>query len=474
MHKRVHIGVSIAAALFIGGWYYTVMEIPNPLGKEFKVSYWNVSATRSSYGASLSYFLLLKDNRIDVPKDYSEKKLQIIAENAEAEYGKKYQKTEQTPDIIMIMNEAWSDLRVLGELETTKEYMPFADGLEEEENAVKGNLYVSIIGGNTANTEFEALTGNSLSLLSPAVVPYQSQVQHNMPSLARVLKNQGYETMAMHPNGEGAWNRKQVYSYFGFDEFVHQGVWEVPYEYVRGFISDACNYKEIIHRYENRNKETPFFLFDVTIQNHSEYYGEIPLDIDVVNVGGIPAEEVGYLYDLQTYLNLIKISDDDLKELVTYFEQVDTPVIICIFGDHQPWLYDDFYEAVFAGEESSEREQNLQKYIVPYVMWANYDVDWEEYGDMSANYLPAALMECANLELPPFYQYLMELHQEYPVLTKMGCLDKEGNLVDITDIWDTDLIEQYRMLQYNQLYVESYQSNIFEKTILPIEDDGRE
>ena len=46
----------------------------------------------------------------------------------------------------------------------------------------------------------------------------------------------------------------------------------------------------------------------LTIQNHGGYYGEIPLDIDVVNVGGIPAGDAGYLIDLQTYINLLKIS----------------------------------------------------------------------------------------------------------------------------------------------------------------------
>lgn len=461
MHKWVHVGVSVLGALLIGGWYYLVMDIPNPLGKEFIVNYWNIGDSRNMNGACMSYFLLLKESKMDIPDDYSEKTLQEIAKTASANY-EASQVTGQKPDIIMIMNEAWSDLRVLGELVTTEEYMPYVDNLTG--NVLKGNLYVGILGGLTANTEFEALTGSSLALLAPATVPYQNQIRHDMPSLARVLENQGYETMAMHPSGENAWSRDRVYAHFGFDEFIHQGTWEVPCEYVRGFISDACNYKEIIHRYENRNQDAPFFLFDVTIQNHSAYYGGVPMDIDVLNVGGIPAEEVGYLYDLQTYLNLMKMSDEAIKELVAYFQQVDRPVILCIFGDHQPILGDNFYEAAFTGNESSERERNLQKYIVPYVMWANYEVDWKEYGIMSANYLPAALMECAGLQLPAFYQYLMELHREYPVLTKMGCLDSEGKLVDIKDIWDTDQICRYRMLQYNQLHVKDYQRGIFEET----------
>lgn len=460
MHRWVHVGVSAAAVLLIGGWYYMVMDLEKPLGKEFVVNYWNVGDTRSLNGACMSYFLLMKDSRVDVPGEYSEKAIQAIANTATADYGSSMN-IGQKPDIIMIMNEAWSDLRTLGELDTTEEYMPFVNSLDQ--NTLKGKMYVSILGGLTANTEFEALTGNSLSLLSPGVIPYQNQVRHDMPSLARVLKNQGYAAMAMHPNGEGSWGRNHVYTYLGFDEFVHQGTWEVPYEYVKGFISDACNYKEIIHRYENRNQDFPFFLFDVTIQNHGGYYGEVPIEIGVTSVGGIPAEEVGYLYDVETYLNLIKISDDAFKELVTYFQQEENPIIICMFGDHQPILGDNFYEAVFAGKEMSEQEQNLQKYIVPYIIWANYDVEWEAYGDLSANYLPAVLMECAGLRLPPFYQYLVELHKKFPVLTQRGCLDQDGKLMEIADIWELEPIYQYRMLQYNQLYVREYQKAIFEE-----------
>ncbi len=461
MSRWVHVGVSVLAALLIGGWYYTVMDLPNPLGKEFVVNYWNIGDTRNLNGACMSYFWLLKDRKVDVPESYSEKALAVIAQAAAADY-EMPGKTQQGPDIIMIMNEAWSDLRVLGNLETTQAYMPFVDQISE--NALRGNLYVSILGGLTANSEFEGLTGNSLSLLSPTVIPYQNQVQHDMPSLARVLKAQGYETMAMHPSGEYTWNRKRVYTYFGFDTFIHQGVWEVPYEYVKGFISDACNYREIVHRYETRNRDAPFFLFDVTIQNHGGYYGEVPLDIDLVRVGETAAEEAGNLYDVQTYLNLIKISDDAFRELVSYFEQVEDPVLLCMFGDHQPILGDNFYEAVFSGQNLSEHEKNLRKYIVPYVIWANYEVDWKEYGDMSANYLPAVMMECAGLPLPPFYQYLMELKEEYPVLTRRGCLGRDGQLADIADLWDEEPIYQYRMLQYNQLYEKDYMEEIFVET----------
>ena len=83
---------------------------------------------------------------------------------------------------------------------------------------------------------------------------------------------------------------------------------------------------------------------------------------------------------------------------------------------------------------------------------------------MSANYLPAVMMECAGLPLPPFYQYLMELKEEYPVLTRRGCLGRDGQLADIADLWDEEPIYQYRMLQYNQLYEKDYMEEIFVET----------
>jgi len=458
MHKWVHVGVSAIAVLLIGGWYYTVMDTPNPLGKEFVINYWVLGDTRNLNGACLSYFLLLKDSQMEIPEHYSEKELRKIADGI-AGNDEKLWETGQKPNIIMIMNEAWSDLRVLGELDTTQECMSYVEGLKE--NTIRGNLYVNILGGLTANTEFESLTGDSLALLAAGVIPFQNQVRHDMPSLARTLKAQGYKAMAVHPNGEGTWSRNRVYRYFGFDEFIHQGNWEVPYEYVGGFISDACNFKEVIQRYEERDKEAPFFLFNVTIQNHGGYQYDTPLDIGVLKVGETSAEEMGDITELQKYMNLINITDEAFGTLIEYFKQVEEPVIICMYGDHQPLLNEDFYDTIFAGQELSEQEQNLRKYIVPYIIWANYEVDWEEYGNMSANYLPAVLMECAGLGLPPYYQFLLGMHEEYPVLTQKGCLDKDGNLIDIKNIWEEDLIYQYRMLQYNQLYVKDYLGEIF-------------
>ena len=55
------------------------------------------------------------------------------------------------------MNESFSDLDIGGT--TIAEGMtPYFNSLE---NTIRGNLYVSVRGGGTCNTEYETLTGNS-------------------------------------------------------------------------------------------------------------------------------------------------------------------------------------------------------------------------------------------------------------------------------------------------------------------------
>ena len=127
----------------------------------------------------------------------------------------------QYPNIVVIMNEAFSDLSVWGDFATSEEVMPFFKSLQQE--AVGGELYVSVKGGNTANTEFEFLTGDTMGFLPKGSIPYQQYINDETPSLASYLKTLGYSTTAIHPYNRTGWDRDTVYEKFGFDEFAGQG-----------------------------------------------------------------------------------------------------------------------------------------------------------------------------------------------------------------------------------------------------------
>lgn len=450
--KKYHIAVT-AVSLFYCLFFRYFWDVSDYLQNHgLQNYYWNVSDNERLNGFLLSFGLGAEEAEVDRPRDYSESALLNIAQSARENY-EEPDLEKHNPNIIFIMNEAWSDLRVLGELEATEDFMPFVDSISG--SVLKGKTYVKVLGGNTANSEFEVLTGDSLAFLPPSAVPYSLHIDHEMYSLARVLKEQGYQTLAMHPNDAAGWNRVNVYNYFGFDDFIDQEKFQTPYLYVRGFLSDECNFNEIIWCFEHKNEGSPLFLFDVTMQNHGGYNGGIETPISILTMGQMSAEEADYVHDAETYLNLIKITDNAFADLVSYFETVEEPVIICMFGDHQPNLGDAFYDAMFAGSGLSEEEQRELKYITPYVIWANYDVEFPEYGDMSANYLGAVVLECAGADLPPYYQYLLQLQKQYPVIS-YHTLQEHG---------DEDAIIQYQMLQYNHLMEQNYLRGLF--SVLP-------
>ncbi len=412
-------------------------------------------ASQMYLGYLLTFCTDIQENMdAGVPAGYSEAKLLQLGEWAEENYaGTDETQDAVTPNVIVIMNEAWADLSVLGNIATTQEVMPFVDSLEE--NTVKGYLYVNILGGLTANTEFEVLTGDTLAFMTVTSVPYQSgQLDHDILALPSVFESQGYQTMAMHPNGAGSWNREEAYGYLGFQDFIDESEFQTEYLYVRSFLSDECNYNEMIWQYENRASDSPLFLFDVTIQNHGSYYSKDlgdGLDIRLTEFGQRDEEDWGYTDAVETYLNLLKISDNAFEKLVGYFSKVEEPTIIIMFGDHQPMFDDDVYEVLFEGQDLTGEEENALKYMVPYVVWANYDAKLQDYGDFSASYLGAVIADYAGLELPAYYKYLLLMMEEYP----------EISFRNIDEIENDEMIRDYKILQYNHLRDENYLAELF-------------
>ena len=135
---------------------------------------------------------------------------------------------------------------------------------------------MSAYGGGTCNTEFEFLTGNSMSYLGSGVYPYTIYDLLDTKNLAEQFKDLGYTTTAMHPNHGTNWNRENVYSGFGFDRFMTINDFQDA-EKLRGMVSDAATYDKILEMLESDS--APQFIFDVTMQNHSGYdTGLLPPD----------------------------------------------------------------------------------------------------------------------------------------------------------------------------------------------------
>ena len=211
------------------------------------------------------------------------------------------------PNIIVIMDEAFSDLSVVGDLETNEDYMPFMHKMQQgADHTITGYAQVSVCGGNTANSEFEFLTGNTMSFLPSGSIPYQQYITKDTPSLASYLASLGYETYAQHPYYASGWNREKVYPLLGFehlnfiDDYANK-------TYVRKYVSDDADMQHIIDTYENKEDGKPAFIFNVTMQNHGGYtdaFSDLSEDVHATNYNS----EV-----LDRYLSLIRLTDQDRK-----------------------------------------------------------------------------------------------------------------------------------------------------------------
>lgn len=397
-------------------------------------------------GMLVTFAMNLEYIAVDRPADYHAEDAKETLETYES--SDTAENTEDLPNIIVIMDEAFSDLSVVGDFETNEDYMPFVHSLEQGgDNTVTGYLNVSVCGGNTANTEFEFLTGNTMAFLPAGSIPYQQYIKSETPSLAEYLSGLGYETYGMHPYNASGWDRDRVYPLLGFENTIFFDDF-TDKTFLRKYVSDDSDFKNIIQTYEQKDEGHPAFIFNVTMQNHGSYtdaYNNFTPDVTVTGTDS---------FVLEQYLSLVKRTDQALENLIDYFAGQKEKTIIVFFGDHQP--ADSVAAPVLAlnGKDANSlnSEDQRLRYQVPYVIWANYDIEEGTGEDTSANYLAARVLQTAGVPTSAYQNYLLELEEDYPVISAVRVEKSDGTETNSKE--EKKGLLQYQRLQYYSLFDE--------------------
>lgn len=328
---------------------------------------------------------------------------------------------QEKPTVIAIMNETFSDLSIYQNMHAGYEGPQFFKSLSD--TLARGTLYVSAYGGGTCNTEFEFLTGNSMSYLGSGVYPYTIYDLSETNNLAEQFKDLGYTTTAMHPNHGTNWNRENVYAGFGFDQFLTINDFQSA-DKLRGMVTDEATYDKILEMLETN--DDPQFIFDVTMQNHSGYdTGLLPADKQLTySIDGESNSEVN------EYLSLIEESDRALEEFIGKLRELDRPVVVVFFGDHQPFFPDTYNNRWFTNEDKAQH--NMRLWTTDYIIWANYDVagnsQTSDVTDLSTNYLGTELMNLIGAPLTNYQKAQLVLRQSLPAINTTGFLDSTGSV----------------------------------------------
>lgn len=456
--------------------------------KQYVISYWDQESSYEDYGNWMAFCINLRNVFPEKPDNYSAGAISdtvddFLEENdvdpkGEGAYnmisGKNdYTPTDKKPNIIMIMNESFTDLPSMGDLQTNIEVLPFLNHLKE--NTIRGNLQASTHGGGTACTEYEALTGNAQRFLSPGSVAYSASMRESTPSMAWNLRELGYQTESFHPYYASGWSREKAYAYMGFESFTAledlvpddliemtaaERIAKIEKEldpndgdvYNRDYMSDHYDYKLVEDMYEARDKSKPYFMFNVTIQNHGGYLdpcSNFKEEVQITNMEGNYPQA-------NRFLSLMHASDKAFEELLTYFkERPDEPTIVVMFGDHWPTLEKGFYTELFGQSPDTFSLETTQKfYQTPFVIWANYDIPEKDMGTISVNYLSPLIMEAASLQMTDYERYLATQFQYLPVISNVGYVDGEGKVfaqIPEDNPALQSLLNDYQCVAYNNL-----------------------
>lgn len=441
---RIRTGGVLASFALL--WGFTAMLHQDSTVARFKLydKLFTPTVMSKRDGTAVAFLMELKYIVVEKPDGYNKEDAAALLASYDTN---DTESATHTPNIIVIMNEAFSDLSVLGDFETNEDYMPFLHSLMQEgtPNTISGHLNVSVLGGNTANTEFEFLTGNTMAFLPQGSVAYQQYVKSNDYSIATYLKSKGYDTIAMHPYNASGWDRDKVYPLLGFDTFYSLKDWVNPVK-IRKYVSDQSCYDKIIELYEQKDANTPFFLFNVTMQNHSSYSEEYDNFHPDITVEGTSSKI------LPNYLSLIKLSDQALCNLIEYFSKADEDTVIVFFGDHQPSnsVAAPVWKLNGRSGDSLTEEEEARRYKVPFIIWANYDIEAASNVETSANYLGSHVLRAAGLPLYDYRNYLSQLEEQCPVLTAIRAENAQGISTPVKDVKST--LQDYMILQYYNIF----------------------
>lgn len=430
---NIAVNVACGAALSAGcAGLFRSVSIDEALG--FTYDRWQPIETYRSCGFVPSFISLLQDFAIPVPEGYTSEGAQALEDELAAQFDmgmgvapERLAACEQfeqvRPTVIAVMNETFTDLSLYEGLRAAGYTGP--EGYNSLTGTLmRGTLMASVMGGGTANTEFEFLTGNSSAFIGFGKYPYQLYDLSGVDSLASQFAGLGYATTAMHPQLPSNYNRSSVYPELGFGEFLSIDDFGEVESYHAG-ARDKATYDKILELLEG--DDAPQFIFDLTMQNHSGYDpGSVPAE-GLVRYAPAGVADEALLGQLDTYLACISMSDSDLMYLMDRLRGLSRPVVLVFFGDHQPNFSGALNDALYPGEDPFLHE--MRTYESTYMVWANYEVagaPLDVRTEVGAAQLAAQVLYRIGAPLSDYQKAQLVLDAQVPAVNLLGYRGADG------------------------------------------------
>lgn len=269
----------------------------------------------------------VKENYLRDKKLKNEEKSELVSffDEKNGEAGKlpnKFSDIAKGKNLIVIQMEALQHFVINREI-NGKEITPNLNKLAKE-SLYFDNIYVQVAGGNTSDAEF--MTNTSLYPAKEGAA-YFRFATNEYNTIAKELKNEGYNSYALHAYGPAFWNRTEMYKAIGFDTFISSNDYVMD-EYIGwgGWaLSDDSFYRQSM---DIIDVSSPFYSFFITLSGHHPYsYFE---DKQTFDVGKYDRTYLGNYIKAQNYADAaIGRFMEKLKAMGLYENS-----LIVIYGDH--------------------------------------------------------------------------------------------------------------------------------------------
>lgn len=434
---------------------FSYLQYPKTFMKEvfannLNVVLWNQLDNYHHNSAVMGFVLNVTADTVEKPSNFSDKTVEEITkkitQNAPSKQKMEPIKLEEKPHIIFLMSESFWDPTQMETVEFSEDPIPNIHSYMKKYTS--GNILTPTFGGGTANVEFEALTGFSMNFIKEGAVPYQSLFNNKpfMPSIISQLKDDDYNTMAIHPYNKIFYKRNLVYKSLGFNDFLDMDKMKYT-QYFGPYISDMALTKEIMDQIKNAN--TPTFIHAVSMQNHFDY-SKGKYDKNQIKIDGLTSNDA---YQLEVYTEGLRNTDIATKKLIDYLDTIDEPVILVFWGDHLPILGNNksIYKNVNYANVLENESTNTEYFKTPFFIYTNYEMNHQHLGTLSANYLGPLTFEMTGKRLPPYYQFLKNVYEEIPGLKRDMKLDDTGEIIQNLSTKQQELLHDYEIIQYDLL-----------------------
>ena len=403
------------------------------------------------YGHLAAIYGDLLDSRLYryKPDDYDEKKIKEALSSAE----KLDDTTLGKPNIIVIFSESFWDIDQVEEIEFDKEITPNFNRLKEE--GLFFNMVSPSFGGNSANVEFEFLTGGSLAYFSRSYVAYMglynSKKYYNSPSILRDLDEAGYYIKLLPFSTPALFRCGEVYKYFPIDEV--EFLPKVSKEHTKGiYPSDEYAMDKAIEALENKEEGRPIFYMTMTMEAHmpfvSDKFDKYDIKVTKSNLDDKTTEQA------KVYAQGVYDADRQLARLYEYIKTFDEPTILVFYGDHLP-----FIEAIDKWDYFNTDDELLnyyRRYNTQSLILANFDIsnlkeeNKNELQYLGPDLLSAYILNHMDINISDYYKWLYSTRDTTAAFNRFVSVDQEGNISYTKNLNDEmeDLYNLRRMIQY--------------------------